>query len=336
MNEIRIADCARVVKRHIFGIVSSGIVALVGTSLFVRTLPNVFVSEMMIRVEPSRRSPPAEARSMGKWHLQLLEIQQIINQAQLERVIIENDLYKDLRGKASMASAVDAMRSDLNIDIVKTDVFQLSYRAFDPTIAQKVVGQLAALYTEENLDGDLYLPAAIDPAIEQEFRETEAQVAELEDRMKEATLRFRTQVDSAPRVEEIRRDISRSYDRSLQHYQDLLSKRNGRSPDRRIQTNLNNYQFRALGPQNLRLKPAEPERLKLKFLALALGLVSGAVMFLVVEMRGWLVREEQLVELTSVPILISVPLIAGPEKSRGGTISRFQERLRRALSTITR
>jgi polysaccharide chain length determinant protein (PEP-CTERM system associated) len=77
---------------------------------------------------------------------------QILSESRLERIITELDLYPNKRGKrGGMEEIVADMRGDINVEIIKGDLFRVTYTGSNPYKVMQVTQRLASLFVEENL-----------------------------------------------------------------------------------------------------------------------------------------------------------------------------------------
>ncbi len=146
-------DIARLAWRWRWIIVLPCIIAAVGAVLLARRVPDRYRSETLILVVP-QRVPESYVRSTVTTRiedrLQSLR-QQILSRTRLERVIEDFDLYSEERRRLPMEDVVEAMRLDVNVEIVRGDAFRVSYVSTDPTSAMRVADRLTSLFIDENL-----------------------------------------------------------------------------------------------------------------------------------------------------------------------------------------
>jgi len=155
------------------------------TFFYVKTLPNVFISETLILVEPAK-IPSDYVRSTATTSIQsrLSTItQQIMSRTRLEKIILDNGLYSDKRKHLPMEDVVEGMRKDIDLKVTKSDAFTLAYQAFAPDTAQKVASQLASLYIEENLKIREEQTEGVSQFLDSELKQTEQALSELETRL---------------------------------------------------------------------------------------------------------------------------------------------------------
>jgi polysaccharide chain length determinant protein (PEP-CTERM system associated) len=83
--------------------------------------------------------------------------QQILSRSRLLQILDEMNLYPKNRSRLTPDEAVDAMRKDIDIELVRgTDnrisAFNVSYTAPNPSVAQQVTSKLTTLFINENLE----------------------------------------------------------------------------------------------------------------------------------------------------------------------------------------
>lgn len=185
IQNLQLDDYIDILKRRLVWIAIPGLLFWCLTYLYVRGLPNVYVSETVILVEPPKvPSDYVRTTAVGTMQSRLSTIsQQIMSRTRLERIILDHGLYVEKRKARSMEEVVEGMRGDIALLVNKSDAFTLSYRASDPVIAQKVASQIASLYIEENLKARSEQTEGVTQFLDVTLKQTEARLKELEDRM---------------------------------------------------------------------------------------------------------------------------------------------------------
>ena len=170
---LRLYEHRRLVAACVFG----------GWALFtiaVWLVPAKYRSETLILVEqqrvPEQYVLPNIALDLQQ-RLQSMS-EQILSRTRLMTIIDKFHLY-DANGGRDLDMAVEKMRADIKIDLVKSDTvrnpiaaFKVSYSANSPVTAQQVTAELTALFIEENLrnrqqmseDTTTFLAAQLDEA----------------------------------------------------------------------------------------------------------------------------------------------------------------------------
>lgn len=83
--------------------------------------------------------------------------QQILSRSRLLHILDELSLYPKNRSRLTPDEAVDAMRNDIDIELVRgpdtrISAFKVSYSAPNPSVAQAVTNKLTTLFINENLE----------------------------------------------------------------------------------------------------------------------------------------------------------------------------------------
>jgi polysaccharide chain length determinant protein (PEP-CTERM system associated) len=149
-----IEDFLRIAWRRKWLIVIPFVVVSFATVAVVRRLPDEYKSETTILVVP-QRVPESYVRStvtdrIGE-RLQSLE-QQILSRSRLEKIIVDLNLYQELRATSSMESLVNRLRAAVAVDpVVRGDAFTISHTSRDPKTAQIVTERLATDFIRLNV-----------------------------------------------------------------------------------------------------------------------------------------------------------------------------------------
>lgn len=147
-------DLLSLARRWAWLIVVLLIVGTAAANAIYTRLPRWYRSETVIMLMP-QRIPDSYVRATStdklEDHLGTIE-DQILSRSRLEQIIVEQDLYKDLRGKQTIESLVAHMRTkEIAIKIEGKESFRVSYVGRDAVIVQQVTARLASLFIEENL-----------------------------------------------------------------------------------------------------------------------------------------------------------------------------------------
>lgn len=122
--------------------------------------PKKYRSETMILVDPQKIPEEyVKAAITGDVTDRLQTIsEEVMSRTRLLMIANKDGLYQKLREKYGDDSAIDAIRKDITVDIIKgasdrspIDGFKIAYIASSPQLAQKVTQQIAALFIEENI-----------------------------------------------------------------------------------------------------------------------------------------------------------------------------------------
>lgn len=135
--------------RRKWQIALTAVVVAAASSWWIHRLQDRYRSDALLLVV-AQRVPEAFVRSTvttrANDRLQSIT-QQILSRTELERIILEFDLYADRRKTAAMQDIVDSMRArDIEIRPVKGDAFRLGFTADSPEVAMRVVERLVSLF----------------------------------------------------------------------------------------------------------------------------------------------------------------------------------------------
>jgi polysaccharide chain length determinant protein (PEP-CTERM system associated) len=142
-------------------IVLPAIIAGVGVTIWARTLPNRYQSDVTILVVPPRISQKIVDQDMNTTLRERLESmkQRLLSRSNVERIIQELNLYQEERKTMLMEQVVETMVKDANVNVVKgkgkhnePNHFQVSFAAENPRTAMQVADRLAALFLNANLE----------------------------------------------------------------------------------------------------------------------------------------------------------------------------------------
>jgi polysaccharide chain length determinant protein (PEP-CTERM system associated) len=106
---------------------------------------------------------------------------QIMSETRLERIITELDLYPDVRRKkGGLQALVEDLRSDINVEIIRGDLFRVTYSGDNPYKVMQVTQRLASLFVEENLKDREQLAVGTNRFLESQLDNTRRQLEEQE------------------------------------------------------------------------------------------------------------------------------------------------------------
>lgn len=498
IQNLDLPDYIDMLKRRILWILLPTVIVGFGTYLFLKTLPDIYESETVILVEPPKvPTDYVRQTTTGSIQTRLSTItQQILSRTRLEKIIIDTNLYPDQRKTTPMEDVVQAMRKDIDLKVTKSDAFSLSFRAQDPSTAQRVTTQLASLYIEESLKVREEQTEGVSQFLETQLKETKEKLIDLESRLGSFKLRnmgalpeqqsanlavlsrlqlqlqgnvdsinrleeqksyqrrmltelkslgdlektlgigmtssasttrptqsvtteldlkraerakllrrytkdhpdvrkldseiavlqqdhesrsepagiettanavaavpqsemdsmqvksqlemldaqikqalkeqqkirqdmatYQSRVDAVPRVEQLEKEISRDYDITLKHYQNLLAKMNDAAMATSLEKRQKGEQFRILDPASFPQRPSMPDRPKLTLLGVLVGLAIGIGISLLLELMDSAIRSEsEVLKLTGLPLLVSIPVITFGASNAAGEEETPQKR----------
>jgi polysaccharide chain length determinant protein (PEP-CTERM system associated) len=163
-------------------------------------VPKVYRSETVMMVIP-QRVPDSYVRSTVTQTVQdrLPSItDQILSRTRLERVILDFDLYKELRARTAMEDVVARMRRDIGQPQIQRgqQSFRVSYVSPDPRTAQKVTARLAMLFIEENSRDRENLADSTNVFLESQLEEAKQRLLEHERKVEAFKLRYSGELPS--------------------------------------------------------------------------------------------------------------------------------------------
>ena len=144
------------------------VVVLIITTAAAIMLPSIYQSSSTILIE-EQQIPPEFVRStvtgFADQRIQSLT-QQILSRMKLWEIIKQFNLYAEMRQKVTQEEVLEHMRTNIQLETISAQVadkrksrgqqgvtiaFTISYQGKDPATVQKVAGNLASLYLEQNL-----------------------------------------------------------------------------------------------------------------------------------------------------------------------------------------
>lgn len=196
-------DLLDIGKRRWWLIVLPFVLVTAGTAINSRLTPNLYRSETVILVVP-QRIPESYVRSTVTSRIEdrLQSIgQQILSRTFLERIVLDFNLYPEVRHSAPMENIVEDMRRrDISIEPIKGDAFKVSYVSGNPEIAMKVTDRLASLFITENRRDREVLADGTNQFLESQLEDARRRLAEHEKKVEEYRRRYSgqlpTQVES--------------------------------------------------------------------------------------------------------------------------------------------
>ncbi|MGH9354959.1 MAG: GumC family protein [Terriglobia bacterium] len=130
---------------------------------------------------------------------------------------------------------------------------------------------------------------------------------------------YEAQLKLTPAVEQQYKDITRNYQTALDFYNSLLAKENESQMSTNLERRQEGEQFQVLDPADLPQKPSYPDKARFAAGGLAVGLLLGAGLVLLIEMKDKALRDDRDIEFfLGVPTLALVPSL---EEETGGRLS---------------
>src|SRR4051812_17346060 len=195
--ELSPAHYIQVILKRKWIVVSVFVIVAAATIGIARSLPNVYMSETVILVDP-QKVPESYVRATvtGDVRNRLGTLtQQILSATRLQKIIEAYGLYAEDRRSMAREDVIARMRSKINVAMVtggsvgSLEAFRISYSGGDPRLVAQVTNQIASLFIDENLKARELQATGTTDFLQQQLNETrktlENQEAQLRDfRMK--------------------------------------------------------------------------------------------------------------------------------------------------------
>jgi polysaccharide chain length determinant protein (PEP-CTERM system associated) len=167
-----------------------------GAVVYAKRLPNEYRSETVIMLVP-QRIPDSYVKTTvtGKIEDRLVTLrEQILSRSRLERIVLDLDLYPELRRRVPMEDVIQRMRGDIDITLEVKESFRVSYIARDARTAQRVAERLAALFIEENLKDRENLAEETNQFLDSQLEDAKRRLIEHEKKLEDYRRRFAGQL----------------------------------------------------------------------------------------------------------------------------------------------
>jgi polysaccharide chain length determinant protein (PEP-CTERM system associated) len=160
-------------------------------------MSTLYLSEMLIQVVP-QRVPDAYVKSTVTMktvdRLSALS-EQIMSRTELERLVVEMNLYPDLRQRLPMQDVVDQMRTKIRVDPIRernqdADSFYVRFSYPEPTMARSVTERLGGLFIDVNARDRGNLAQATNSFLETQLDDARKNLETQENRLKDFRERF--------------------------------------------------------------------------------------------------------------------------------------------------
>ena len=153
-----IGDYLGIARRRGLLLVPPTVVCLFAALIYSSGLPNVYQAEMFVQIIPQRvPGNYVESTVTIKTEDRLDALgQQVTSRSQLERIILDLNLYQKERATLPMQDVVERMRTSVSIDPQRprahlpVDSFFIRFKYGDPVMASRVTERLGTLYIDYN------------------------------------------------------------------------------------------------------------------------------------------------------------------------------------------
>jgi len=175
--------------------VAFGSIAAIAVS---KVLPNKYRSETVIMLVRSR-VPDSYVKTTVTEEIsdRLSTLQeQILSRSRLERIILDLNLYSELRSRLPMEDVVQRMRAHILVKTEGKESFRVSFESGDARTAQKTAERLASLFIEENLRDRENLAESTNQFLESQLADAKRRLVEHEKKLEEYRRRYSGQLPS--------------------------------------------------------------------------------------------------------------------------------------------
>jgi polysaccharide chain length determinant protein (PEP-CTERM system associated) len=197
-------------------------------------MSTLYLSEMLIQVVP-QRVPDAYVKSTVTMktvdRLSALS-EQIMSRTELERLVVEMNLYPDLRQRLPMQDVVDQMRTKIRVDPIRernqdADSFYVRFSYPEANMARSVTERLGGLFIDVNARDRGNLAQATNSFLETQLDDARKNLETQENRLKDFRERYAgrlpTQLDfnmsalqsSQARIQTLIESLARDRDQKL-------------------------------------------------------------------------------------------------------------------------
>ena len=178
-------DLVAIAWRWKWLIVLPGLVGALGAYAYARTLQDYYRSEAVVMMTPQRvREDLVRSTlrtSLGE-RIQTIS-QQIMSRTRLEGIVIDLNLYPELRRVGLMEDVVERMRRDVSVQMIRGDAFRVAYVSQSPVIAMRVTERLAGLFIDENLKDREQIAQGTTQFLESQLEDARLRLVEQEKRL---------------------------------------------------------------------------------------------------------------------------------------------------------
>jgi polysaccharide chain length determinant protein (PEP-CTERM system associated) len=197
-------EVLQILRKRVWLVLVPFAIVSAATAIVARKLPDVYRSEALIYVVP-QRVPESFVRSTVTNPLQdrLMSIAQtILTRAQLERIILELNLYeKERRDGEIMEDIVNRMRNtDIQTRVERGDAFRIAYTGTDRRLVKEVADKLSNLFISENVRNRGNQAEGTSQFLESSLEDVRRNLQDQERKMAEFTRKYSgelpTQMDS--------------------------------------------------------------------------------------------------------------------------------------------
>jgi len=176
-------DILAILRRRFWLIVVPFAVAAAATTVYTRSLPDLYRSYGMISIVPPKVPPnivPVMAAAT-KLEDRIPQIRnEILSRSRLERIIQDLDLYPVERRTQIMEDVIERMRGDIFVDPVAGSAIRVGFMGRDPRTVKVVAERLVSLFIDESTRDRKVMLEGTDQFLDSSLKEAEAKLVEKE------------------------------------------------------------------------------------------------------------------------------------------------------------
>ena len=229
----------------------------------------------------------------------------------------ERDLKRLQAEKAELMSRYSSLHPDV---FAKEHVIRAKMAEIErlpPTTVEKSA-------PEEVADNDIII-GQIDSQLQANKLEIQ-DLSKTREQLKAEIEKYSARLNTTPVREQQLSGLLRDYDLMKQNYADLLGKNLQSQLATTLEKRQEGQQFRLVDPPNFPTIPSSPKRLKIALWALAGGILLGAALAFLVEMKDSSLRTERdCMQQFAPPFVVGVPFLPTPHENRIRTWKRIAE-----------
>jgi len=229
------ADILAILRRRKWDVVVPALAVFGLAVLLTLFLPRTYKSTTTILIEEQeipREFVATNITSFADQRLQTIN-QRIMSTTNLIEVMNRFNLYRELKDRETVDEIVGKMRKDIRFATISADVidprsgrpaqatiaFSVSYEGKHPETVQKVAGELASLYLQENLKTRERQSAETSKFMEEEMRDVQGKMAALDARIAGYKQKH---ITSLPELAQLNQQSVDQVDRDLDRMQDQM------------------------------------------------------------------------------------------------------------------
>jgi len=282
-----------VLRRHVWLAAVAFGVALAGAATVATALPDIYRATATVLVEhPGTTEGTGKSLIAGELETRLQTIgQEVLSQARLMALMESFDLYPELRARGAHVAAVERLRSDIQVKLVRVEpaagrpttvAFGITFRCRDPETVARVANALASFYVEENA-------------------------------------KIRVRQASAARLTRLNQELAQMREVYTAQYPDVIRLKSEIAALERVPktTAAVGEEFRILDPAVPARNAVAPQRRLFILIGLGLGLGAAAAAVMVADqLDGSFHSLEELRAFSKLPVLVTIPLIGATSPDR--------------------